>query len=328
MKKTWVKIVSVIASLALIAALGFCVVWTCTNFSRVQDMMSGTGIYNKQDLDNAFHDGYDTGVVDKNGFETLINDYRDKISVLRTEKAELEKLRETAERVPDLENQIAELQQSITYFEDLIIALGAENLYVVKYMVDGELYASRAVQSGEKLETVADPTLNSARFIGWSLDGKKTVNVNEIEVTSNLILMALFEHTVTVKYYTKIPYVVDGTTTFLTIDLTAVEIYEGHYLRYYDLNGDLQTLNLRVDDTVYLSRTPDEEDERYWNSITGESAYVHSANIENGELALYKYSLEIDTETGRPIAMSYKVGDTSEGTLTPFDPDRLKGENQ
>ncbi|MBR4003524.1 MAG: hypothetical protein IKI95_05670, partial [Clostridia bacterium] len=55
----------------------FVLVWGITNFNKVQEGLSGTGLYTQEDLNKAYEDGYDKALTDKAEYEELINSYRD-----------------------------------------------------------------------------------------------------------------------------------------------------------------------------------------------------------------------------------------------------------
>ena len=101
------KILIAIFSILLIGVLAFLITWGVINFNKVKDLMSGTGIYNKTDVDNAYNDGYNTALKDKNEWDKLLNDYRDTITVqtdtisqLNSEKSALDK------SIKDYETQV------------------------------------------------------------------------------------------------------------------------------------------------------------------------------------------------------------------------------
>lgn len=75
------KILIAVFSILLIGALAFLITWGVINFNKVKEGMSGTGLYTKTDLDNAYNDGYNTALEDKDEYENLINGYKDTITM-------------------------------------------------------------------------------------------------------------------------------------------------------------------------------------------------------------------------------------------------------
>lgn len=76
------KVLSIIFSILFVGAFAFVLVWGITNFNKVQEGLSGTGLYTQEDLNKAYEDGYDTALTDKAEYEELINSYRDTITTL------------------------------------------------------------------------------------------------------------------------------------------------------------------------------------------------------------------------------------------------------
>ncbi len=74
------KVLGIIFSILFVGAFIFALTWGIINFNKVKEGMSGTGVYTEQDLNNAYEDGYNTALSDKEGFEKLINSYRDTIT--------------------------------------------------------------------------------------------------------------------------------------------------------------------------------------------------------------------------------------------------------
>ena len=59
------KILGIIFSILFLGAFAFVLAWGITNFNKVQDAMSGTQIYDAEDLNNAYNDGYNTALENK-----------------------------------------------------------------------------------------------------------------------------------------------------------------------------------------------------------------------------------------------------------------------
>lgn len=141
------KILIFIFSILLIGVLVFLVTWGVINFNKVKDLMSGTGIYNKTDVDNAYNDGYNTALKDKEEWDKLLNDYKDTIAVqtdtisqLNSEKATLDKsikdykaqVTNLTEERTDLENQVKLLNEQIASLNDTITADAVEKQALIE----------------------------------------------------------------------------------------------------------------------------------------------------------------------------------------------------
>ena len=86
---TATKIVAVVTSLLFIGAFAFTTIWTITNWNKVAGAMSGSNLYTRQDVDNAFEDGFNLALEHKQTYEDLIESYKDTILLLNTQVADL-----------------------------------------------------------------------------------------------------------------------------------------------------------------------------------------------------------------------------------------------
>lgn len=76
------KILTIIFSVIIIGVFAFLLTWGIINWSKVKEGMAGNGLYTQDDINNAFQDGYDTAIQDKDEYESLISGYRDTITTL------------------------------------------------------------------------------------------------------------------------------------------------------------------------------------------------------------------------------------------------------
>lgn len=83
------KVLGIIFSLLFLGAFAFVLSWGVINFNKVKDGMSGTQIYDSEDINKAYQDGYDTALKDKEEYAELINGYRDTITTLNDNISQL-----------------------------------------------------------------------------------------------------------------------------------------------------------------------------------------------------------------------------------------------
>lgn len=76
------KVLGIVFSVLFIGVFAFVLSWGIINFNKVKDGISGTGVYTKEDIDNAYKDGYNTALENKEEYDILLDDYRDKITIL------------------------------------------------------------------------------------------------------------------------------------------------------------------------------------------------------------------------------------------------------
>lgn len=128
------KVLGILFSLLFVGAFAFVLVWGITNFNKVQEGLSGTGLYTQEDLNNAYEDGYNTALTDKEEYEKLIHSYRDTITTLTDQvtlltyanqdyETQITNLTNTKQ---SLENQVANLTTIKTNNETTIQSLNSE----------------------------------------------------------------------------------------------------------------------------------------------------------------------------------------------------------
>ena len=76
------KVLSIVFSILFLGAFAFVISWGIINFKKVEEAMSGTQIYDSEDIDKAYQDGYDTALENKAEYDALIDSYRDNITSL------------------------------------------------------------------------------------------------------------------------------------------------------------------------------------------------------------------------------------------------------
>lgn len=122
------KVLIAIFSIIIIAAFAFLITWGVINFNKVKEGLAGTGLYTKDDVDNAFNDGYNTALADKSEYENLIEEYKKTISFqtntitqLNNEKNSLNaSIAERVEQVDNLTSQRDALQVQVDLLKESI----------------------------------------------------------------------------------------------------------------------------------------------------------------------------------------------------------------
>ncbi len=122
------KVLTWVFSLLFAVAFIFVLCWGIINFNKVKDGMSGSGVYTQKDLNNAYQDGYETALTNKEEYEILINGYRDKITTLNDTISQLNsQIGTLTNNNKDYQNEITRLngvietnQNTITNLESII----------------------------------------------------------------------------------------------------------------------------------------------------------------------------------------------------------------
>ena len=122
------KVLSLIFSILFIGAFAFVLSWGIINFNKVQDGISGTGVYTKEDVDNAYKDGYSTALDNEKEYTQLIDSYRDTITTQTDELSKLNnQLLTLTNSNKDYTNQIANLTEQKNSLEEQV-----NNLSLIK----------------------------------------------------------------------------------------------------------------------------------------------------------------------------------------------------
>ncbi len=126
----------IIALLLIIAAFTFCLVWTITNWDSVKNITNGANIATQEDVDKAFKDGYNQGIIDKENYTSQINDFKekyenekDKNSQLQKENADKEALlkKQYEEKIADTQKQLQEKMDNISILNSQLEAKDQSN---------------------------------------------------------------------------------------------------------------------------------------------------------------------------------------------------------
>lgn len=121
------KIIGLVVSLVLLAAVAGGIIWAVINFDKVKAGMDGTGLYTKEYIENSYKDGYSKALEDKKAYEALIQEYRDtvtelsdSISQLNSEVTTLTNLnRDLGINATNLQNQKDALENTVTQLTDI-----------------------------------------------------------------------------------------------------------------------------------------------------------------------------------------------------------------
>lgn len=159
------KILGIIFSLLFIGAFAFVLSWGIINFNKVKDSMSGTELYNQEDLNNAYQDGYDTALKDKEEYTELINGYRDTITTLNDNISQLNS------QVASLTNDNKDCQIKITNLETQKSALENEVVNLNNNKTDNEKTISNLNGQISDLNNQIDNLNNTIRTNESTING-------------------------------------------------------------------------------------------------------------------------------------------------------------
>ena len=182
----------IIALLLIIAAFTFCLVWTITNWDSVKNITNGANIATQEDVDKAFKDGYNQGIIDKENYTSQINDFKekyenekDKNSQLQKENADKEALlkKQYEEKLADIQKQLQEKMDKISILNSQLEAKDQSNAKLTEKV--GELQ--------NKITSLTNDNADKATTINQL---KNQISDLKAELNSNLVDKNEFDATI------------------------------------------------------------------------------------------------------------------------------------
>ena len=159
------KVLGIIFSLLFLGAFAFVLSWGVINFNKVKDGMSGTQIYDSEDINKAYQDGYDTALKDKEEYTELINGYRDTITTLN-------------DNISQLNSQIMTLTNSNKDYANQV-----ENLNIQKSNLQVEI--DKLKENKSENENTIDSLNSHILTLNSQITGlNSTINANEETINS------------------------------------------------------------------------------------------------------------------------------------------------
>ena len=147
--------------------------------------------------------------------------------------------------IESLQSQVLELEQQVTYYEELLEAYQNSEKLIVTFTVDDFAYEVQLVDENEyvtKPET--DPTKEGYSFEFWSLDGATEFNFSTTPITADTTIVAVFSklHTVTFMYedeeYTTQTVKHGEKLTEVEVSSTTYKVFKGWLLNNKYVNFD------------------------------------------------------------------------------------------
>lgn len=193
------KILGIIFSIIFIGAFAFVLSWAIINFNKVKQGMSGTELFTQEDLNNAYEDGYNTALKDKEEYEVLINSYRDTITTLNDQISQLNgqitilnnNIRDQKTQISKLEQDKVTLQENITTLQGTI-ANNNETISNNNTTITNLQNQITELTKSEEDKTLEIKTLNnqieSLRTLNQQLQTSNESNLNTIKILNNQIV--------------------------------------------------------------------------------------------------------------------------------------------
>lgn len=204
----------------LLVGIAFLIYWGVTNYKKVQEGLSGAGLYTSIDLEKAKMEGYQEGANSladlENQLQSIkaqldsktksVNDLTDRVAELTNANNELLKNKSENEQIIiDKNLEIQSLNEQITSLNDEIIRLNklleayanyAGQTYTATFYVDDTAVDVKVVEGGTVLTQELIPTKTGDykyTFKGWSFDKENVIELSNYNVNEDLNLYAVFE---------------------------------------------------------------------------------------------------------------------------------------
>lgn len=195
------KITLTLGIVALGLAVIFGGIWLFGSFPAI---VSGQQLRTEQQVQDAYHKGFNEGLANYSELLEQIDQYTKTITSLydltdrlRARVAELEPLTDEVER---LNWQIKNLEADIKYYEDFVFSVEVEGRAVVIFEYDGHIHDIVIVNSGSTAAT-KDPVYANSIFNSWTVDGQ-VIDLNSYHFTKNTRVVADISHIYTVNFVT------------------------------------------------------------------------------------------------------------------------------
>lgn len=311
------RVLGFIFSLVFIGAFIFTLCWGIINFNKVKDGMSGTGVYTQEDLNNAYNDGYDKALTDKDEYDALINGYRDTITNQTDEISQLNSQinvlnsnnKDYAAQITSLENQKKNLEEQVlnlttikTNNESMIADLNSEitllNKEIDELEASGSNKEAEIVQKNIQIQNLQN-TINQ-------LQKTNELNVNTITNLNNQIASLnsqISDMTLQIQNNS-------SSVTVLNAKITELEKSVAYYEEYianlesgeqvvatFEFNGSVYNIQVVNKNDIVSVTTPTSTDYvifNYW-TVNGEridlSTYPITSNVKIIANVTYKYDV-------------------------------------
>ena len=266
-----------IFAIVMVVILAFCGIWLYKNIDNIGAGLDGANLYTQEDLDQAYKDGYTEGNKDKEANESLINEYRETITELTDKVNKLEALNQEylenntnqATEITELKEEIEKLKKEIEHYKMLLSAYEDYNVSVIDYYVNGQLYDTDIVDTGDVIGNAPNfannlPTQANSDvlwFNGWTLDESKVLDA-ECELVDE-------EYVVTedVKLYANISYA----------DVEFYILNDVAYETTFAYLTDCQYPN----ETAFIGNVPEGYEFKEWALLTTDGGIIKDVDLQN-----------------------------------------------
>ena len=143
----------------------------------------------------------------------LQNEIKDKLDIIANKDGDISDLKDDIsklqENITNLNLQIAEKDNKIKYYQELLEAYQDSDKLIVSFIIPGieidNVYDVQVVDEGETLGEVVTPDYDKGTFLGWSLEPYgEIVSLSTLQINENTNIYAVFDYTLEAFTWTEI----------------------------------------------------------------------------------------------------------------------------
>lgn len=260
----------IIATLLVVGAFTFCLVWTIVNWDTVKNAVTnGSNIATEEDVNNAYKDGYNEGIKDKDNYTALVNDYKSKY------EEEVKKNQNYAKLSNDftlLQAQFEVLTKNNNVKTDEVLQLKAQ---VEKLQTELD---NRIIQDNEYDSTLANLNAEIASLKETIKNYEEYINNNQTQ--NNILVSYKIDDTI---YHTE--SVIEGSTPTAIENPTNTDYL---VFNYWTLNGErVNPSNITITDTTtFIANVTHKYAVRFYNGSTVISTQIVVENQTPNEVGI------------------------------------------
>ena len=319
------KVLGIIFSILFVGAFTFVLCWGIINFNKLKDSMSSTGVYTEADVNNAYQDGYDTALQDKQSYDELINSYRDTITTQTDQISQLSSQvtsltnnnKDCINRITTLETQKSSLESQVenltTIKTDNETLISELNVQVANLQNEVSRLENNGLNSEQEIEQKNAQIVSLQNMVS-QLQKTNELNVQTINNLNNQITSLnsqISEMTLQIQNNSSNVSTLNGKIAELE---KSVAYYE-QYIASLE-NGEQVVATFEYDGSVYNIQIVNKGSKLSVNTPTSTAYKVFNYWTVNGQqINLNNYTITNNTKIVADVTYKYDVNFKVDNTL-------------
>lgn len=260
------KVTIIILSLFAVFAFGGILTWGIINFNKVKAGLSGINLYTETDVNNAYDEGLNEGLKNKEDYEKLIKSYREQIADL-TDRISL-----SNSKIKDLETKNEQSQEDIQN-------LTSQKQTLESQVEDLKLNKSQTEQTIKDL----DKNIESLQQKISSLENDK----------SNLNITVEEKNTLINNYKSQISDLLAVKTSLEQTNAENTAYITELNSQITELQSEIQKLNLKISNNDVDVDSLRAEIENLRSSLTYYETYLDNINSEGNVVVTFEFDYKV-----------------------------------